>query len=283
VTPEAEREIPVQHHHAHLAACLGENRIQGPALGLILDGTGYGDDGTVWGGEILFGDAARCERAGHLLPVPLPGGEAAIREPWRHGTSLLIRAYGKSEGIERAIRIFPEEADRVPLVARILPASPITTSCGRLFDGVAAILGIGRRVSYEAQAAMELESVARGKGELPFDLFEEGARLVLDWRPALRALAERLGREPVPSLAAAFHGGLATALTDAAIRLAPRVGTKRIALSGGVWQNRRLLALTRARLLRRGLEPILHRQLPPNDECIGPGQTFVAAARIAVG
>jgi len=289
MVPDPEATIPVQHHHAHLAACLGENGVEGPALGWILDGTGYGTDGTIWGGELLFGDARACVRVGSLLPAPLSGGERAIREPWRHGVGLLVGAYGEREGAERAARIFPERAERGPEgpgigdILRGLRASPTTTSCGRLFDAAAAILGLGRRASYEAQAAMELESAARGSGFLPFDVREEGERLILDWRPAIRALAERRERESAAALSAAFHGGLAEALARGAERAARRAGTDRIALSGGVWQNRRLLSLAEAFLRRRGLEPILHRRLAPNDECIGAGQAFVAAACLGEG
>ncbi len=274
-----EEVLQVQHHHAHLAACLLENPEVENAVGLILDGTGYGPDGTIWGGEILVGGPEKSERAGHLIQANLPGGERAIQEPWRFGFSLLCRTFGKEDAVAIARKLWEGRNMELEGVAATLEASPVTSSAGRLFDGFAAILGIRESVTFDGQAAMELESSARGNPEpLPFDLLPgDGGKWVIDWRPAVRSLLERRERESVSELAAAFHGGLADVLANVALRVSEQKGIPGVALSGGVWQNRRLLALTVAALRRNGRVPLLHKKISPNDECISVGQAFIGS------
>ena len=273
--PGLEGKTGVQHHHAHLAACLFENGHREPAVGLILDGTGYGTDGTVWGGEFLWGDATFCERLGSLLPFSLPGGEKAIWEPWRTAYSLVMESCGSDE----ASKLVPKTPSGVKLapdaLVAALKAGPRTTSCGRLFDGVSSLLGYGDVVSYDGQAPMFLEAASRGSGTLPFSIFEDGSMNILDWRPAIRAILGSSAREAPGRLAASFHNGFALSLAEITEKLAKKMGTNHVALSGGVWQNRRLFTLVSAHLGKRGLHVLAHTLLSPNDECVSVGQAVI--------
>jgi hydrogenase maturation protein HypF len=275
---EGVERIGVQHHHAHLAACLAEHGVEGIAVGAIFDGTGYGLDGTVWGGELLVGDAARFERVGSLRPVRLPGGARAIREPWRMALSWLS-ASGLA-GPPRALAGHVDH-DRWALVERMLETglrSPLTTSMGRLFDAVSALCAIRAEVNYEGQAAIELEAACdpgeRGFYELPAD----GAEL--DARPLIHAvLADLQGGVPVGTVAARFHNAVARATVTACARAAATAGTEVVVLSGGVFGNRRLLEATVAGVTAAGLRPLVPELLPPGDGGISYGQAAVAAAQ----
>jgi hydrogenase maturation protein HypF len=275
--------IGVQHHHAHLAACLAEHGETAPALGAIFDGTGYGGDGTVWGGELLFGDLRGFERAGFLFPVRMPGGEAAIRQPWRMACTWLAASGAQAPELP----VDPIAWKQVLELARSGVASPLTTSVGRLFDAVAALCGVRAEVTYEGQAAAELEALAdpAEAGSYPFPLRDDGgAPVILDARPTVRAVVDDL-REgaSVASVAARFHNALAAATAEACVRAASRRGTETVVLSGGVFQNLRLLESTRESLRAEGLRVLTAESLPPNDGGIAYGQLAVAAARLAEG
>ena len=257
--------VQVQHHHAHAASCLAEHGEAGPALALVFDGTGYGTDGTLWGGELLRCDLADFERVGHLEPVPLPGGEAAIREPWR-----MAAAY-----LERAERPVPFES--WPLVQQALRVNaPLSSGMGRLFDAAAALLGLREQVTYEGQAAMELEELAGDVSAEPYACRRDGGVIV--GADLIAAAHDDLadGR-PRPEVAAAFHEGVATAAT-AACADAAHPGT--VVLSGGSFQNLRLLRSVRRRLETHGFRVLSHRRVPPNDGGISYGQAAVAARRM---
>jgi hydrogenase maturation protein HypF len=252
--------IGVQHHHAHAAACLAEHGETGRALALVFDGTGYGTDGTLWGGELLSADLESFERLAHLEPIPLPGGEAAIREPWRTCASYL----------ERAGRAVPFE--RWPVVRRSLEVNaPLSSGMGRLFDAVAALLGVRTEITYEGQAAIELERLADGIEADPYCWsFGDGAALV-----AIAADELADGR-PRAAIAAAFHETVARAAADACAEVGePRT----VVLSGGSFQNLRLLETTTRRLEGHGFDVLTHRLVPPNDGGVSYGQAAVAAAR----
>jgi len=254
--------IEVQHHHAHAAACLAENGETGPALALVLDGTGYGTDGTIWGGELLRCDLAGFERIGHLDPVPLPGGEAAVREPWRVAAAYLERA-------ERPVP-FPDWS-RVRESLKV--NAPLSSGAGRLFDAAAALLGVRERVSYEGQAAIELEQLAGHKEAEPYPCRSESERILAADLIAAAHDDLAAGRDRA-EIAAAFHEGLALACAEACARAAE---PRSVVLSGGCFQNLRLLASTRRRLEELGFRVLVHRLLPPNDACISFGQAAVAA------
>jgi hydrogenase maturation protein HypF len=255
----------VQHHHAHAAACLAEHGREGPALALIFDGTGYGTDGTLWGGELLRCDLDDFERVAHLEPVPLPGGERAIREPWRCAAAYLERA-------ERPVPFGAWATVRESLKVN----APLSSGMGRLFDAIAALLGVREEVTYEGQAAIELERLAEGTGAAPYrcrvaDGAIRGADLVAAGHDDLAA-----GR-PRAEIAAAFHEGVAAAAVAACQQAG---GPSTVVLSGGSFQNLRLLGSISERLGNLGFEVLAHRRVPPNDGGISYGQAAIAARRI---
>jgi hydrogenase maturation protein HypF len=288
---EGVETLAVQHHHAHLAACLAEHGADGRAVGAIFDGAGFGPDGTVWGGEILVGDAGGYERFGMLRPLPLPGGDAAAREPWRMACAWLTAALEQSPPLPPVLAddVTPAEWEAVAALARSGLASPPTSSAGRLFDAVAALAGLRARAGHEGQAAMELESAARldERGAYPLDLVEEqvddgAAALVLDPRATIRAAAADLeAGTTVGEVAARFHNALAAAAASACLAAAEAHGLGDAVLSGGVFQNRLLLERTAERLGAAGLRVLVPERLPPNDGGISYGQAAVAARRTA--
>jgi hydrogenase maturation protein HypF len=279
-----EGDVPtlaVQHHHAHIASCLVEHGREAPVLGVAFDGLGMGTDGTVWGGEFLVADLHSFERVGHLRTVPLPGGNMAIREPWRMALSWAHAAMGP-EAAERYGRGADERwAAVLAMVER--PGTILTSSAGRLFDAVAALCGLRERVTYEAQAAIQLEAacaavpVGEGQG-WDVDVGQAGGLTVLDPSALVaRVVAERDRQTPVPEIAAGFHDGLGRAVADTAVRLARGAGLDTVALSGGVFQNARLTEVVSGRLLAAGLSALVHEHLPPNDGGVSVGQAAIAA------
>jgi hydrogenase maturation protein HypF len=281
------RLVGVQHHHAHLASCLAENGPGGPALGVTWDGTGYGTDGTIWGGEFLLGDAAGFARVAHLRPFRLPGGDAAVKEPRRAALALLLDLFGEAvlDRDDLAPVAAFSGAERV-LLARMLATgtrSPVTTSAGRLFDAAAALVGLHPKAAFEGQAAMALEALAdpSQRGAYPFPLVPgatAGAPSHLDWGPLLLALLDDGERNVAAATRSArFHNALANGI----VAVARVAGSSRVALSGGCFQNRFLLERTRERLADDGFEVLTHRLVPPNDGGIALGQVLVAATRMA--
>lgn len=273
---------PVQHHHAHLAACLAENQVDGPALGVVWDGTGYGTDGAIWGGEFLLGDAAGYTRVAHLRPFRLPGGDAAVHEPRRVALALLHEVYGDAacDLDLPAVRSFTEGERRV--LAQMLSRgvnAPQTTSMGRLFDGVASLAGLRQTVTFEGQAAIRLEHIADASehGAYPFALKAEAGGLVLNWEPLIRAVLDDVAQGIAPSIIAArFHNGLIRAIVE----VARTVDQPRVALTGGCFQNRLLTEGACTALTAAGFDVLMHRQTPPNDGCVSLGQVAVAAAQL---
>jgi hydrogenase maturation protein HypF len=274
--------IAVQHHHAHLAATLAEHGETGPAVGAIFDGTGYGHDGTVWGGEILVGGLDKVVRSGRLRPIRLPGGERAIAEPWRMAcawlTDMQVALPPAFDGIAQP---------RWNMVARMSlqgTGSPFTSSMGRLFDAVSAICGVRLEATYEGQAAVEFEALADRAAADPYPLeFEHrNATVALDPRPMILAVLDDIAAGvPVSTISARFHAGLARATAEVLVLVAQRRELALAVLSGGVFQNRLLLELTIDALDEAGLRVIVPETLPPNDGQIAFGQVAVAAARIA--
>ena len=274
--------ISVQHHHAHLAATLAEHGETGPAVGAIFDGTGYGTDGTVWGGEILVGGLDKVARSGRLRPIRLPGGERAIKEPWRMACAWLT---------DMRVALPPAFEDiaqqRWNMVARMAlqgTGSPFTSSMGRMFDAVAAICGVRLEVSYEGQAAVEFEALADRAAADPYPLeFEHRNEAVaLDPRPMILAVLDDIAAGvPVSTISARFHAGLARATADVLVLVAERRELQLAVLAGGVFQNRLLLELTIDALHTAGLRVLVPETLPPNDGQIAFGQVAIAAARLA--
>ncbi|WP_437972637.1 carbamoyltransferase HypF [Sorangium sp. So ce295] len=273
--------VRVQHHHAHVAACVAEHGLDGPVLGLAWDGAGYGLDGALWGGEALVVDGASFRRAAHLRSFPLPGGERAMREPRRSALGLLWELLG--EGARDHARAWFREAELGPLFSMLArgTGSPRTTSVGRLFDGVAALAGLRGAASFEGQAAMELECLAEAAGEqagypLPLRAGAPGMPAVLDFGPLIDAvLGDRRDGVPPGVIAARFHA----ALVDVAEALAAASGLGRVVLAGGCFQNALLAASIRERLAARGVEVFTPRLYPPGDGGLSLGQVLVAARR----
>lgn len=282
--------VGVQHHHAHVAALLVDRQVTGPVLGVAFDGFGYGPDGTLWGGELLVCDLVRAQRVGRLLPVPLPGGSQAVREPWRMAVAWLDATGGDQLVAEEAERLGFDARWPAVLALCRAPGTLRTSSVGRLFDAMAALLGVRQRVSYEGQAAIELEALAAtvdpaDVAVLPMEVRSgrDQSPGVLDPRQLLRGLlqARRQGA-PDAALAAAFHRSLAEGTARLAAAVARRHHLDRVALSGGVFQNVLLTEWVVRALTARGLEVLCHRQLPPNDGAISVGQAAVASARQAI-
>ena len=245
--------VGVQHHHAHLAAVLAEHGERGTAVGAIFDGSGYGTDGSVWGGELLVGDLAGFRRAGALRAVRLPGGERAIREPWRMACAWLAAAVGENAGLPRSLAslVEPRAWEQVRRLALTGTASPVTSSIGRLFDAVAALCGLRARVDYEGQAAIELEAACEPDpgGGYPLPVLDSDGFLTLDARETISSvLADVDTGVPPGIIASRFHAGLAAATVRACAGAAAATGTELAVLSGGVFQNRRLLEAVAAGL-----------------------------------
>jgi hydrogenase maturation protein HypF len=265
----------VQHHHAHVASCLVENDRRGPVIGVAWDGTGYGPDGTVWGGEVLVADLAGFDRVGFIRPVGLPGGDAAVREPWRMALSHLMAAGLPLAGVRHPGRATVEAMLREGV--NVVP----TSSAGRLFDAVASLTGVRHEASYEGQAAIELEAISRAEAvePYPFGVTGEGV-FEIDPRPLVAAVV----RDVEAGVAAAtiggrFHRALAAAIADVCRRVRARSGLDSVALSGGCFQSRLLTTLTTEELTRAGFEVLLHARVPANDGGIALGQAAVAGWR----
>ncbi|HLI40213.1 MAG TPA: carbamoyltransferase HypF [Streptosporangiaceae bacterium] len=273
--------LGVQHHHAHIASCLADNGAEGPVIGVAFDGTGYGTDGTVWGGEFLIASLAGFERAGHLAPVPMPGGAAAVKAPWRMAAAYLD-ACGLADPCPLDVAV--RNAGRwhaVLALARRRVNSPHTSSAGRLFDAAAAILGVRDEINYEGQAAIEMEQLAApGERSCYRAAVIPERPFLVSGRDLVAALAGDLrsgtGRD---AAAARFIGGVAAAIEDGCLLARDRTGLGTVALSGGVFQNQLLLRAAAGRLAARGFAVLLHRQVPCNDGGISLGQAAVAAAR----
>lgn len=283
-----ETKVGVQHHHAHVASCMADNEIEGEVIGVAMDGLGFGADGRMWGGEFFVADFADAERVAHLDYVPMPGGAKAVREPWRMAAVYLERACGESF-IDLEIP-FARTLDRRNWAAlRSMIESgvncPETSSVGRLFDAVAAILSLRSTVAYEGQAAIELEAAADD------DEHEEGYEFAFDERTGIvkaekvieKVVGDLLDGAPPGAISAKFHAGLAGLIATVARRAREEHRLERVVLSGGVFQNMYLLGRARQRLEDLGFRVFTHRRVPPNDGGISLGQAAVARARLIAG
>ncbi len=285
--PGAET-VQVQHHHAHIAACMAENRIDGEVIGLSLDGTGFGTDGRIWGGEVLAADERDFYRAARLSYVPMPGGDSAAREPWRMAVSCLEDALG-GEFMNLDLPLF-KAADResIGIIRRMIQRGincPLTSSLGRLFDAVSAILGIRRFSSFEGQAAMALETAAPedvfAAGAGPYECsISEGPELVVSVKDIISGVAEDLRRGASCSeISGRFHLSIIHTYAELCSLVRARTGLDRVVLSGGVFQNKILLEGLIKKLEKDGFRVFSHRLVPANDGGISLGQAVVAAAR----
>jgi hydrogenase maturation protein HypF len=282
--------VPVQHHHAHIVSCMVDNGVQRPVIGVALDGTGYGIDGQIWGGEFLVSDYRSYERVGHLQYVPLPGGEAAIRRPYRMAIAHLYSLLG-DDGLELALPYLGDfDSNELEIVRQQIDKvinTPLTSSCGRLFDAVSALLGFRGEASYEGEAAVQLEMLAydvHDGGSYPFTIAErDGAKVV--------HLAEMWGgivgdlRAKVPSgaVAARFHNTIVNIIARTCGAVSQETGLHQVALSGGCFQNRLLLTKTTQMLREAGFDVLIHGQVPCNDGGVSLGQAVIAHDKVTSG
>lgn len=278
--------IPVQHHHAHIVSCLVENGVRGKVIGVAFDGIGYGPDGNVWGGEFLVADCRDFRRIGQLKYLPLPGGDRAVEEPWRMAVSLLVEAFGQRIP---CIDFTERWKKKVPIILGMIKKkinSPLTSSMGRFFDGVSSLLGICDVNTYEGQAAMELESVAEdlsaSSGNLLTQNYRYGIRekegtFMVEPGSIVKGIVADLQRSvPTSVVAAKFHNSIADIIKDVSLKIKERIGLRRVAFSGGVFQNRLLLGLALRKLTEQGFICYYQRKVPPNDGGISLGQAIVA-------
>jgi hydrogenase maturation protein HypF len=282
-------KVGVQHHHAHIVSCMADNRIHGEVIGVSWDGTGYGGDGTVWGGEFLVSDEREFTRAARLSTYPMPGGEACIHDLTRMACGVLWEIFTHHGDAVEAFARFAGAGEReAAALAGQLGAglnSPLTSSAGRIFDAAAALVGLRDTASYEGQAACELEAAAgRTEKPYPYDLKDWTDPLEIDTRPLFRALLEDIEKGvSVAEMAGRFHSTLAAAIVETCSLLSVHTGLKRVALSGGVFQNELLTGMVVDGLHRDGLAWYTHRRVPCNDGGISLGQAVVAAHKTTPG
>jgi hydrogenase maturation protein HypF len=279
--------VQVQHHHAHLAACMAENGLTGEVVGIIFDGTGYGSDGTIWGGEFLIGGYETFRRAGHFRPLALPGGDAAVQQPWRMAMSYLYQALGTAafdvnHPVARMLAGSEQQLFKKMLDRGI--NSPLTSSCGRLFDAVAALLNIRHIVSYDGQGAIELEALAEQEesavaAPYRYELHhDDSAPFQLDFSATISDILADLARGiSTARIALRFHHTVAAAAAAGALHACRSGAINRVVLSGGVFQNRLLSEMIYTALTEQGVEVFCHRLVPPNDGGIALGQAAIAA------
>ena len=274
--------VPVQHHHAHIVSCLIDNGLQDKVIGVTFDGTGFGTDGCIWGGEFMIADCRGFERMGYLQYMPLPGGAAAIEKPYRMAVSYLYSLFGEAFIKWELPFLNNIDSFEVDLIRKQLEKkinSPLTSSCGRLFDAVSALTGIRGRIDYEAQAAIELEMLAdeNETGSYPFAIIEKNSIYIVYLKEMFSAIIDDINKRSASTvIAMKFHNTMAQMVKQMCQRLARRTGIKQVALSGGVYQNRLLLRLTAEVLEASGFKVLTHSKVPANDGGISLGQAVIA-------
>ena len=279
------RLVEVQHHHAHAAACMAENNLSGKVIGVAFDGTGYGSDGKIWGGEFLIADYKDFERVGHIAYIPMPGGDRAVLEPIRMVLAYLYKAYGgyinkvPVDILERLGR------DKSAVITNMMDKeinSPLTSSAGRLFDTVSSLLGIKDRISYEGEAAIMLEEAAKNSASKDcynFKLREDGP-INIDFSDTIKEIVSGLAKkEAISDIARKFHNTLAEAALRSCVMIHKKHKTKKVVLTGGVFQNKILLCEANERLVAAGFTVYLHHNVPAGDRGVSLGQAVIAARR----
>ena len=278
-----EQPLPtlgVQHHWAHLASCMAENQRSGKTIGITMDGTGFGTDGTIWGGEILVGDYSGYERVAHFESVPLPGGDAAIKAPWRTAVSYAYSAFGSD------LPSLPVFAVNDPsLIIEMIQSNtncPLTSSCGRLFDAVAALAGGKQTIRYEGQAAIEFMQLANDSSK-PFDyqLDDTDDKIIWPISPIIRSVISAISNGiPNPEISGRFHSTLSKIFVESVVQISSRTGIKTVALTGGVFQNQIIFSQVMRRLIAKGYEVLTHQQVPTNDGGLALGQAIIGRASL---
>lgn len=281
--------VAVQHHHAHMVSLMAETHQEGEAIGIIFDGTGYGEDGGIWGGEFLVGGINGYQRMGSVSPVPLPGGDKAIQEPWRVALAILGGIYGPNiprMPLSWLIELSEDTKHNILKMATNRLNSPLSHGMGRMFDAASALVGIRSKITFEGQAALELEMALENPVEegYPMGVVENDGLPILDFYPVFQALVEDVIREkPTEFIAARFHQAVVQGAATVAMRLKKQTGLDRVFLSGGVFQNRYVSDRLGQRLREDGFTVFRHRRVPPNDGGIALGQALIAGQRILAG
>ncbi len=280
---------PVQHHEAHVASCMADNAVKGAVIGIAFDGTGFGRDGNVWGGEFFTGSIKGFKRAAHLKYIPMPGGEASIKKPWHMAWSYLYNIYGMRfkglkidflRGLDRA---------KIDLLVQIIDKkinSPLTSSMGRLFDAVSSLLGICYAAEYEGQAAIELEKAIKrqatrdnGQGKYTFRYKDKHGVIVIDWVPVIRGIIKDIqARKGKAEISLKFHNAICAMIKEVCILLRKKYKISKVCLSGGVFQNRYLTSRTKPLLEEEGFKVYSHKKVPAHDGNIALGQAVLAGA-----
>ena len=287
-------KIGVQHHHAHIVSCMAENNINHKVIGVAFDGLGYGDDGNFWGGEFLVADLSGYERAGHLDYVPMPGGEQAIKEPWRMAISYLYHMYGTDIHLLRLFdtqKFMKERNDTLEILLKMLSRkinSPLTSSMGRLFDGVASLLDLQHSVNYEGQAAVKLESIVDEceTGHYSFGINANAGRrcnvpFIIQWQPVIKKIIEDMHHKTAsPTISARFHNSIVEIVLQVCTMLRDSKGIDDVVLSGGVFQNKFLFSRLVKKLKLQGFTVYSHKEVPCNDGGISLGQAVIAGERL---
>jgi len=283
--------VSIQHHYAHIGSVMAEHCLMGPVIGVACDGTGYGTDGNLWGGEFIVAGVDGFERIGQLKYIPLPGGEAAIREPWRMAISYITDAAGADAHDYLEMNGFMDRYGRktvgqVLTIAASRDLSPLSSGAGRLFDAVSAMLGICDRNTFEGEAAMALESMTQANidGEYPVVLSEENEYTVVDLGDTINAVIKEMTRKvSKQAIATRFHNTFASVIRNMVLRIHQRTGLRDVALSGGTFQNLYLLSKVTTMLFADGMRVHANRSMPPNDACISLGQAYLVRERLKKG
>jgi hydrogenase maturation protein HypF len=278
--------VPVQHHHAHIVSCMVDNKVETPVIGVALDGTGYGSDGHIWGAEFMVADYKDFQRMGHLEYLPLPGGAAAIKKPYRTATGYLLKLLGEDYISPKLAFLNKVDAVEIELIKRQIHTglnSPLCSSMGRLFDAVSALIGVRGEIDYEGQAAIELEMTAYDAGDevgndsYPYSIIEHDGTNIIQLKELLLAIVEDLYRDvSKATISTRFHNTIAQMICEMCQLIARKTGINQVALSGGVFQNRLLLRKVVPLLESTGFSVLTHKQVPCNDGGISLGQAVIA-------
>ena len=281
----------IQHHEAHVVSCIVDNNIKGRVMGVTFDGTGFGADGNIWGGEFFTGDVKGLKRIAHLKYIPMPGAEAAIKEPWRMAFSYLYNIYGKGNALKILKRLDKKKMDILEQAINKKINSPLTSSMGRLFDGVSSLIGICDFAGYEGEAAIRLEKTIEGMGHsvpqgygagraerrYSFKYGNENGIIIIDWKPVIRGVVKdlKLGvKKPVISMK--FHNAICDMVKEVCIILRKKYKIKKVCMSGGVFQNKNLSGRLRPMLVKEGFNVYGHKKVPTHDGGIALGQAILA-------
>ena len=270
------RVKPIQHHKAHVASCVADNNIKGKIIGIAFDGIGLGSDGNIWGGEFFVGTLKGLKRVAHLKYIPMPGGEAAVREPWRMALSYLYNIYG------RKVDLTGLDKEKARLIIQMIDKginSPLTSSMGRLFDAVSALAGVCKVAKYEGQAAIELEKAIKGQGKYGFKYRDEGEVIKIDWTPVIKGVIKDLqAKRGKAEISKKFHNAVCYMIRDICEAIREKYKINKVCMSGGVFQNKYVATHAKSLLEKENFKVYLHKNLPAHDGNIALGQAVLAGA-----